>query len=54
MSWGSNTRAFDIASGNSNIRLWIRSGRDYWSIVKSYRWAAEQFNNKVNKYRIYK
>lgn len=54
MSWSSNTRAFDIASGNSNIRLWIRSGRDYWSIVKSYRWAAEQFNNKVNKYRIYK
>ncbi|MEG1979983.1 MAG: DUF1343 domain-containing protein [Victivallaceae bacterium] len=54
MSWSNDTRAFDIASGNSNIRLWIKAGRDYKSIVNSYRDAAEKFNDKVKKYRIYK
>jgi uncharacterized protein YbbC (DUF1343 family) len=47
-------KGFDKAMGTANVRKMIQAGHSYKSIQNSWRSQLRSFENKANKYKIYK
>ena len=45
---------FDKAIGTDKIRLTIERGDSYWTIIKSYQSELNEYNKKIEKYKIYR
>ncbi|MBQ9789669.1 MAG: DUF1343 domain-containing protein [Lentisphaeria bacterium] len=45
---------FDKAIGTDKIRIAIQRGDSYWTIIKSYQNDLNKYNQKIQKYKIYR